>query len=196
MPAGRLATNFDRGTPGHVAGCGAGLWMKENRMAVSFPAEWIHGAEDCRQAGEPLLHTHEAAPGTFIFRQSKCSSFEAPFMYLLVGSTQSLLLDTGAPVANGVLPIRETVDRLLEQHTGGSRRRLTVAHSHGHADHGAWDGLFRERPDTIVVERRVADIQARFGIAEWPRTAGALDLGPQLDRAADSGSRGSAPCLP
>ena len=145
-------------------------------MAVSFPAQWIHGAANCRQTTDPLLQTHEAAPGTFIFRQSKCSSFEAPFMYLLIGTSQSLLLDTGAPSVSGALPLGETVDRILGQQAGAGNR-LIVAHSHGHGDHGALDEHFRRRPDTVLVEREPEDIQARFGIADWPNTPGTLDLG-------------------
>ena len=143
-------------------------------MTINFPAEWIHGAEDCRQSTDPALQTHQAEADTFIFRQSKCTSFEAPFMYLLIGVTQSLLLDTGAPMQESELPIRETVDRILQERAS---RRLIVAHSHAHADHGAWDGQFLKRPDTLIVERQLTDIQSRFGIATWPTSAGTLDLG-------------------
>jgi glyoxylase-like metal-dependent hydrolase (beta-lactamase superfamily II) len=150
-------------------------------MALSFPARWIHGADDCRNHSEPLLQTHQADAGTFIFRQGKCSSFEAPFMYLLVGASRSLLLDTGAAV-NGVLPIRTAVDGILAEHGGGDRHPLIVAHSHAHGDHGAGDGQFTGRPDTEVVRRRQADIQTRFGIGRWPGDLGTLDLGGRILR--------------
>jgi glyoxylase-like metal-dependent hydrolase (beta-lactamase superfamily II) len=146
-------------------------------MTLNFPVQWIHGAADCRQTTEPLLQTHEAAPATFVFRQSKCSSFEAPFMYLLIGTSHSLLLDTGAPIESGELPMRETVDRILSQQLGGSRNLLIVAHSHAHGDHGAWDRQFLQRQDTVIVKRQLADIQARFRIAAWPTATGTLDLG-------------------
>ena len=77
-------------------------------MALNFDVHWIHGAENCQQTADPALQTHAPEPTTFIFRQSKCTSFEAPFIYLLVGTTRSLLLDTGAPMV-GELPIRGTV---------------------------------------------------------------------------------------
>lgn len=145
-------------------------------MTLNFPTQWIHGAADCRQTMDPVMQTHEAELATFIFRQGKCSSFEAPFMYLLIGTIHSLLLDTGAPIQGGVLPIRETVDRIL-QNTGDAGTQLIVAHSHAHGDHGAWDRQFLQRPDTVIVKRQLADIQARLGIAQWPTTTGTLDLG-------------------
>ena len=145
-------------------------------MALNFNVEWIHGARDCRQSPDPILQTHQADEQTFIFRQSKCSSFEAPFMYLLVGRTRSLLIDTGAPTAGEVLPIRTTVDQILSP-GNGTADELIVAHSHAHADHAAWDRQFATRPRTTIVPLRQSGIQAQFGIAQWPEGSGSLDLG-------------------
>lgn len=147
-------------------------------MALNLDVQWIHGAADCRQTADPLLQTHEADAATFIFRQSKCSSFEGPFMYLLIGDTQALLLDTGAPIAGARLPMRDAVDAAIARHGGVTR--LIVAHSHAHADHGAWDGQFAARPHTIVVSRDQRDIQTRFSIERWPDGTGTLDLGNRV----------------
>ena len=148
-------------------------------MTLSFPAQWIHGADDCRSSAEPLLQTHQAAAGTFILRQGKCSSFEAPFMYLLIGASRSLLVDTGAAIADGELPIRAAVDGILAEQ-GADPRPLLVAHSHAHADHAAGDRQFIGRPNTEVVTRRQADIQRQFGISRWPEGLGQLDLGQRM----------------
>ena len=148
-------------------------------MPLSFNVQWIHGAADCRQSSDPLLQTHQADETTFIFRQSKCSSFEAPFMYLLMGRTRSLLVDTGAPMARGVLPMRTTVDAVLAQHTTGAHE-LIVAHSHAHGDHAAWDQQFAGRPRTTVVPLRQDRIQAQFQIERWPDGSGRLELGERL----------------
>jgi hydroxyacylglutathione hydrolase len=148
-------------------------------MALTFPVQWIHGAADCRQAAEPLLQVHEADEATFIFRQGKCSTFEAPFMYLLIGRTRSLLFDTGAPIENGDPPIRERVDAILSARTG-SGHELVVAHSHAHGDHRASDHLFAGRPRTTVVPVTQQGIQAQFGINRWPGDRGTLDLGGRV----------------
>jgi hydroxyacylglutathione hydrolase len=150
-------------------------------VPINLDVRWIHGAADCRRANEPALQTHRADQTTCIIRQGKCSSFEAPFMYLLIGSERSLLVDTGAPVATGTLPIRATVDALLAQHVTTSRRNhLIVAHSHAHADHAAWDSQFAHRPDTTVIARRQDAIQRTFAIETWPDTVGSLDLGGRV----------------
>jgi hydroxyacylglutathione hydrolase len=146
-------------------------------LALNFDVQWIHGSPDCRHTTDPLLQTHQADARTFIFRQSKCSSFEAPFMYLLIGDRRSLLLDTGAPTGSGTLPMRATVDAILSRHAAGDRHELVVAHSHAHSDHAAADGQFTRRPDTVVVRPRQADLQTRFGIDPWPQGTGTLDLG-------------------
>jgi len=148
-------------------------------MPLSFDVQWIHGSADCGHSRDPLLQTHQADETTFIFRQSKCSSFEAPFMYLLIGKTRSLLVDTGAPTATGVLPIRTTVDALLAQHTTGVHE-LIVGHSHAHGDHAAWDQQFAGRPHTTVIPLRQDRIQAQFAIERWPDGSGRLDLGERL----------------
>jgi hydroxyacylglutathione hydrolase len=149
-------------------------------MALTFPIQWIHGAADCRQAAEPLLQMHEADEATFIFRQGKCSTFEAPFMYLLIGRTRALLFDTGAPIeSDEVLPIRERVDAILSSRTSGNHE-LVIAHSHAHGDHAAWNHLFDDRPLTTVVPAKQRDIQAQFGIIRWPEDRGTLDLGGRV----------------
>src|SRR5690349_19978283 len=77
--------------------------------ALSLPSHWNHDA-----GGEPELQVHAAASGTWILRQGKGSSFEAPFQYLIAGNERALLLDTGAePAAGTDYPLRATVDRLL-----------------------------------------------------------------------------------
>ena len=41
---------------------------------------------------------------------------------------------------------------------------LVVAHSHAHGDHIAGDAAFRDRPDTVLVGLKPADVAAFFGI--------------------------------
>ena len=42
------------------------------------------------------VSVHEYNPTFFILRQSGCTNFEKPFLYLLLGSREALLVDTGA----------------------------------------------------------------------------------------------------
>jgi hydroxyacylglutathione hydrolase len=150
-------------------------------MSLNLEVTWIHGAPDCRHSDDPVLQTHAAEPTTIIIRQSKCSSFEAPFMYLLIGSERSLLIDTGAPSSNGAPPMRATVDPLLAQHaTPGRPHHLVVGHSHAHGDHAAGDAQFARRPHTTVVARQQDAIQRSFAIDEWPDGIGSLDLGDRV----------------
>ena len=62
----------------------------------SLPAQWNIGAEDCVASPQPPLQVHTYEPQTFILRQSPCATFEANFIYLLIGSDKALLIDTGA----------------------------------------------------------------------------------------------------
>jgi hydroxyacylglutathione hydrolase len=148
-------------------------------MPITFPDRWIHGARDCRASADPPVQAHEAAPGTFILRQSKCSNFEAPFMYLLIGDRRALLVDTGARTVTGeALPIGTFVDKALTRaEADGVPRELIVAHSHGHGDHLAGDSQFTDRPRTVIVQPDRGPVQRQFGIRDWPEDIGSLDLG-------------------
>src|SRR5690348_8541170 len=50
----------------------------------AFPDQWIRGGPDC--GDEPDLQVHRYSDGVFILRQSLCTSFEAPFLYLIFGA--------------------------------------------------------------------------------------------------------------
>ena len=128
---------------------------------------WIHGTRGRHKHAEPPLQVHQHDQHTYLIRQSKTVSYEAPFIYLLFGSDRALLLDTGATADPGRFPLRRTVDQLIGQWLETHRRpryELVVAHTHGHRDHVAADGQFSDRPDTVVVGRAAADALAHFGI--------------------------------
>uniref|UniRef100_UPI0035CA061F MBL fold metallo-hydrolase n=1 Tax=uncultured Sphingomonas sp. TaxID=158754 RepID=UPI0035CA061F len=155
-----------------LAGCamlpaGAGA-----RAPVLFAERWIDGTK----GAEPQTQVQALDADTFVIRQSVETNFEAPFLYLLFGRDKALLVDTGA----GGLKIRPTIDRLIGQWLVAHHRTsipLVVAHSHSHRDHIAGDGEFRERPDTVVIGLKPADVAAFFGIKGWPDAIAAFDLG-------------------
>lgn len=64
----------------------------------TFP--WIHGAENCARSTDPLLQVYQFDDETFIFRVSKCFSYEGNFLYLLLGSRRALLLEGAASHCN------------------------------------------------------------------------------------------------
>jgi len=144
---------------------------------------WIHGLPAGRRGGEPKLQVHAYDPHTYLLRQSKTVSFEAPFLYLLLGNERALLLDTGARKQPSASPLRTTVDNLI---AGWLRQRprqgyqLVVAHTHGHGDHVAGDAQFTGRPATAVVGRELAAVRQFFGFTGWPAQTVPFDLGGRV----------------
>jgi len=137
---------------------------------------WIHGAPDCALATDPPLQVYAFDKDTYILRQSKCTHFEAPFLYLLFGTERAMLIDTGA----GNVPVRAVVQGIVEQWQAIHDRpglELVVAHSHGHEDHVTGDDQFRNQPRTTLVEPGVAAVERFFGFRNWPEAAAGFDLG-------------------
>ncbi|GAB4058051.1 MBL fold metallo-hydrolase [Catellatospora paridis] len=146
-------------------------------IAGSLDVVWNSGTS----RDEPAIQVHAYAENTIILRQSKATSFEAPFLYLLFGQDRALLLDTGATADPAAFPLRATVDWLIEQWLAARPRdgyELVVAHSHGHGDHVAADGQFADRPATTVIAREADAVRSFFGLTDgWPEQTAAFDLG-------------------
>ncbi len=132
---------------------------------------WMHGSADCNQNTDPEVQVHAYNTTTYIIRQNKCRTFEAPFIYVLIGTDSALMLDTGATTST---TLRDTVLSLV----GG--KPLLVAHSHNHSDHTAGDGTWSGVATATVVPRQQAAIQQTFGIATWPTSQGSRDLGGRV----------------
>jgi hydroxyacylglutathione hydrolase len=142
---------------------------------------WIHGSPRGSGRPDPPFQAHAYDRHTYILRQSKDASAEAPFLFLLFGNERALLLDTGAGTTrDGERPLRELVDGLIDGWLAEYPREdyeLVVAHTHGHNDHVAGDGQFAGRPGTTVVGRELSAVQEFFGFTGWPEQAVSLDLG-------------------
>ena len=159
-------------------------WGVDPTFSASMPdfasVRWIHGATDCAHCSDPLIQTVKFDSDTFILRISKCFSFEANFIYLLLGTRCAVLFDTGGPADPGapvqVLPLRETVDAILQAHPRGKDLDLIVAHTHGHKDHIHWDVQFRDRPRTTLVGLSLSEVQAFWNLPDWPEGEATLDL--------------------
>lgn len=134
--------------------------------------------------GEPPLQTLRVGEGTVILRQSKRTSYEAPFLYLLFGSARAVLFDTGATADPSRFPLRATVDDLVATwllgHPHEEPYTLVVAHTHAHGDHVAGDAQFRDRADTTIVPHAPEGVAAFFGLPDWPQGRAAFELGGRI----------------
>ena len=137
---------------------------------------WIHGGN----RSDPVFQVHPYDPHTYILRQSKAVSAEAPFLYLLFGSERAVLFDTGAGKKGG---LRAVVDGIVADWLAAFPRpsySLVVAHTHGHNDHVAGDAEFADRPDTVAVARELPAVQEFFGFTAWPEEIVTFDLGGRV----------------
>ena len=141
-----------------------------------FPATWYVPQSECATA--PQFQRHEYNRDFVILRQSGCTHFEKPFLYLIFGADEALLVDTGAP---GVNILTAVANALAAHERDGVRRSipLLVVHTHGHGDHTAGTGALRNRPNTRVVDPSPAAIAQFFGLS-WPTGTATYDLGNRL----------------
>jgi hydroxyacylglutathione hydrolase len=144
----------------------------------AMPASWTTGAS-CPES--PVVRAHRYNSDFVILRQSGCTNFEKPFLYLLFGSRSALLVDTGAKSADVAGAVRTAMAEWSAQH-GGRALPLVVVHSHGHGDHVAGDSQFANAPDTTLVAATPETLQQFFHLRNWPNEVASFDLG---DRAID-----------
>jgi glyoxylase-like metal-dependent hydrolase (beta-lactamase superfamily II) len=140
--------------------------------------QWNEGSKDCIKNPQPPIQVHRYNAETFILRQSLCATYEAPFIYLLIGKNRALLIDTGAVADAKTMPLAETVTSLLA--SAGSKVPLMVVHTHGHLDHRSGDDQFRALPDVEVVPTNLESVKSRFGLTDWPNSVGQIDLGDRV----------------
>jgi hydroxyacylglutathione hydrolase len=142
----------------------------------SMDVNWNEGSPKCARDPQPPLQVHQYNTTTFILRENLCPTFEAPFMYLLVGSTRALLVDTGDVADPNVVPLADTVVRLLP---GEESRKLPllVVHTHRHLDHRAGDTQFTHFPDVRVVGFDIDSVRRYYKFADWPNGLAQVDLG-------------------
>jgi glyoxylase-like metal-dependent hydrolase (beta-lactamase superfamily II) len=142
----------------------------------SLDARWNEGASDCKATPQAPLQVHAYEAQTFILRQSPCASFEANFLYLLIGSDKALLIDTGAVADPKEMPLAKTILELLPD-KNHKKLPLLVAHTHRHLDHRAGDPQFASLPSVQIVPIDLEGVRAFFHFTNWPNGIAHLDLG-------------------
>lgn len=142
-----------------------------------FPSSWITGGPNCLEV--PDWQIHEYNPNLYILRESGCTHYEKPFLYLFFGSERALLIDTGAGASDAAAVTQKLIAKWLKREKR-DRIPLVVSHTHAHGDHTAGDKGFADLPDVTLIPATVDDAKAAFSIETWPTSAGAIDLGGRV----------------
>lgn len=143
----------------------------------TLPVHWLTGGPNCVTV--PDWQVHEYNEDFYILRESGCTHYEKPFLYLIFGQEKALLEDTGA----GDVHIAPFVTDLLAKWAKRKNRSpvsLLVIHSHGHGDHTAGDAQLQKLAEVEFVAATPAAVQKAAGIASWPTDIGKLDLGGRV----------------
>jgi glyoxylase-like metal-dependent hydrolase (beta-lactamase superfamily II) len=143
----------------------------------NLPRTWQASGPRCEE--NPQFQIQEYNPDLYIFRESGCSNYEKPFLYLLFGKDKALMLDTGAGTTDVARVIRKQVDEWLKRNHRDSQP-LVVAHTHSHRDHISGDQQLKSLPHTAVVEPKTSAVQAFFGFHNWPTEVQTYDLGDRV----------------
>ena len=150
---------------------GAGL------KAGVLPDRWTPAGPDCAKI--PPFQLHEYNDDLFILRESGCTNYEKPFMFLIFGKDKVLLLDTGAGKAEVAKAVKDAIDKWRSRNKRDSID-LVVAHTHAHGDHIAGDSQFKDAPKTTLVLPNLQAVETFFGIKNWPEEIVTYDLGNRV----------------
>ncbi|OUS30725.1 MBL fold metallo-hydrolase [Thalassotalea sp. 42_200_T64] len=142
--------------------------------------QWLHGSADCLLNKQQPIDIFRFDQSSYILRQNKCLNFEAPFIYLLIGTEKALVLDTGATESADEFPLYETVRTLIKQQAGQAgtiEKEILVIHSHSHSDHYAGDPQFAGKPNVTLVEPNSRAMMHFFDFNDWPVSVVNIELG-------------------
>ena len=154
----------------------AGSAAQEVRRG-DLPVQWITGGPKCVEV--PDWQIQEYNEDLYILRESGCTHYEKPFLYLFFGKERAFLEDTGS----GKAETARAVNGVIAQWLARNKREsipLIVAHSHAHGDHTAGDSQFASLRMVTMVPLTVAGTQEFYGIRKWPEDIGRIDLGGRV----------------
>ncbi len=137
---------------------------------------WKHGSADCEENNDRIMDVYKYDEHSFILRQNKCLTYEAPFIYVLVGSDKILVLDTGALEESSEYSLSAEIVDILGENVVSSKQMLVV-HSHSHSDHTKGDSSFKRSEKVVLVEPSAKAINHFFNFTKWPNEQTIIELG-------------------
>lgn len=146
----------------------------EGLQSGALPRQWRPSGPNCTEV--PDWQVHEYNTNTWIIRESGCTNYEKPFLYLIFGDGKALLQDTGA----GKTDIDRLIPNLLAQWAKRNNKPvppLLVVHSHSHGDHVSGDKQLAALPNVTVVTAKPEEIEKALAMPGWPEKLGVIDLG-------------------
>lgn len=164
----------------HTFPQGAGTVVAQAEAAPevgTLPDSWITGGPNCAEVPDWQVHAYNES--FFILRESGCTNYEKPFLYLIFGNDAALLEDTGAGQADTAGAVMRIVRAWLDAHHLTSLP-LLVCHSHAHGDHIAGDKALAGLRGVKVAGLTEDDVRRFFGLTGWPDATATLDLGGRV----------------
>jgi glyoxylase-like metal-dependent hydrolase (beta-lactamase superfamily II) len=142
-----------------------------------LPDRWQVSGPEC--PADPKFQVHEYNEDLFILRESGCSNYEKPFLYLLFGKDKVFMLDTGAGKTDVAQVVKGVIENWLQRNHRDAIP-LIVAHTHAHGDHISGDSQLKLLPNTTVVGLNPVAVQSFFGLRNWPEEITQYDLGGRV----------------
>lgn len=146
-----------------------------------LPRQWAPAGPKCMEV--PEWQVHEYNEDLYLLRQSGCTDYEKPFIFLFFGKERAMLLDTGSRHGNLAPELHRIVTNWLIR-TGRTSIPLVVVHTHSHSDHVAGDAEVQAINDPAMPVTFVpAELEATkkiYGIQNWPDDIGKIDLGSRV----------------
>jgi hydroxyacylglutathione hydrolase len=147
----------------------------------TLPQRWDSEGPKCMEI--PEWQVHEYNPNFFILRQSPCTDYEKPFIFLFFGKDKAMLVDTGSRNGNLAPSLQWVIKNWLTRNSRTSIP-LIVTHTHEHGDHTFGDKALQALNDPAMpitfIPAEVEAAQKFFGIANWPQDLGHIDLGSRM----------------
>ncbi len=142
-----------------------------------LPVTWKASGPTCDGVSD--WQVHEYNEDFVVIRESGCTNYEKPFLYLIFGKDRALLEDTGAGKPETGKIVAEVMTKWCTRNKRDSIP-LTVTHSHAHGDHVAGDSQFKDKPGITFIPPTPEETQKAYHIAKWPEDPGQIDLGDRV----------------